>query len=271
MAGNVYERVYEQRGPRLGSLPVMIRGGSWASPCPLNLRTFDLCMQPMEAADRTVGFRCVVRTGPGLPSAAAEPLRMARSWRDAYVEAKERNVPILLSLHYDSCGQCDRVKVGLFRVPAFVRYVNENAVLAVGQVPWDAADDPHPEGADGRCTLYPELACHEHVDLFYEGLKRVAGFSVSPGNFILDPRVEEDVREAARWVLVGERELPKWGGGAETYVEKLKEAQAVLGQPLSREEWLKRSESRARETGGESGHEAEREGAGQRGGPSPSR
>ncbi len=239
MAGNVYERVYG--GGRRGGfdLPVMIRGGSWASPSPLNLRTFDLCMQPMEVADRTVGFRCVVREGTGLPQASAAMLRMARSWRDALTEARERNVPILLSLHYDTCGQCDRTKVGLFRDPEFVRWVNENAVLAVGQIPWDAMDDPHPEGADGRCTLYPGLACHEHIDLFYEGLRRVEGFVVSPGNFILDPRVDDDVRDAAKWVLIGERELPKWGGGGAIYVEKLKHAQQLLGASVPREEWLK--------------------------------
>ena len=81
MAGNVYERVYTRRGGG-PEMPVMIRGGSWASPSPLNLRTFDLCMQPMEVADRTVGFRCVVREGAGLPVAPTEKLRFAHSWRD---------------------------------------------------------------------------------------------------------------------------------------------------------------------------------------------
>jgi formylglycine-generating enzyme required for sulfatase activity len=263
-AGNVYERVYGG-GRGRGGLPTMIRGGSWASPHPLNLRTFDLCMQPMEVADRTVGFRCVVREGEGLPAADAtssggaaedgEALRMARSWRDAVTEARERNVPLLLSLQYDTCGQCDRIKVGLFRDPAFVSYCNENAVLAVGHIYWDGSDDPHPEGDDGRCPLYPQLSCHEHIDLFYEGLKRVEGFRISPGNFILDPRASDEAvegeggegsgevdRPAARWVLIEEGELPKWGGGAQTYVEKLREAQSVLGAAIPRAEWLRRQE-----------------------------
>src|SRR5688572_16932868 len=240
MAGNVYERVYSRRGGV--DMPTMIRGGSWASPSPLNLRTFDLCMQGMETADRTVGFRCVVRSGKGLPSATVpeETLRMARSWRDALAEARERNVPLLLSLQYDTCGQCDRLKVGLFRDPEFIRVVNADAVLALGQVPWDAGDDPHREGADGRCTLYPDLACHEHIDLFYEGLKRVEGFRISPGNFVLDPRVDDDVRDAAQWILIGEDEFPKGGVGAERFLAKLAEAQKELGEPVSREEWLSR-------------------------------
>jgi formylglycine-generating enzyme required for sulfatase activity len=244
MAGNVYERVYTRRGGG-AELPVMIRGGSWASPNPLNLRTFDLCMQPMEVADRTVGFRCVVREGVGLPTPPSEKLRFAHSWRDAYTEAHERNVPLMLSLQYDTCGQCDRTKVGLFRDPKFVHYVNEHAVMALGHVPGDASDDPHPEDADGNCTLYAGLACHEHIDLFYEGLKRVEGFVVSPGNFILDPRTDDESREPAKWILVDERELPKWGGGADIYVKKLEEAQQKLGAALSREEWLAKSRDAA--------------------------
>lgn len=235
MAGNVYERVHSPRGGR--ELPVMIRGGSWASPSPLNLRTFDLCMQPMEAADRTVGFRCVVREGSGLPTPPTEPLRMARTWGDALREARERNVPLLLSLQYDTCGQCDRTRVGLFRDREFIRFVNENAVLAVGQIPWDAADDPHPEDLDGRCTLYPGLSCLEHIDLFYEGLKRVEGFRISPGNFLLDPRVDDGAREAAKWILVGEDELPKSGMDAAIYLEKVKQAQAQLGAGVPRSRW----------------------------------
>jgi len=49
MAGNVYDRVLTQRGPH--AAPVMVKGGSWASPHPLNLRVLDLCMQPQEVAD----------------------------------------------------------------------------------------------------------------------------------------------------------------------------------------------------------------------------
>ncbi len=240
MAGNVYERVYAGGGRRGESLPVMIRGGSWASPHPLNLRTFDLCMQPMEVADRTVGFRCVVRRGAGLPIPPDEPLRFAHTWAAALAEARARNVPLLLSLQYDTCGQCDRTKVGLFRDPEFIRGCNERCVLAVGHVSNDGADDPHPENVDGGCTLYPGITCFEHIDLFYDGLKRVDGFSVSPGNFLLDPRTDDASLEPSEWILVGERELPKSGVGTAAYLTKIAEAQAKLGDPkMSHEEWLK--------------------------------
>lgn len=237
MAGNVYERVYSSRGG--GTSAAMIRGGSWASPHPLNLRTFDLCMQSMEVGDRTVGFRCVVRSGAGLPLPPSGPLRYARVWGDALREARERNVPILLSLQYDTCGQCDRTKVGLFRDPEFIRACNSEAVLVVGHAAHDGADDPHPEDASGECTLYAGVGCMEHIDLFYEGLKRVDFFRVSPGNFLLDPRTDDASRERIEWVLVEEDALPKSGVGTEAYVEQIRIAQAHLGEPkLNHEQWV---------------------------------
>ena len=237
MAGNVYERVYADG--RNGMVPVMIRGGSWASPHPLNLRTFDLCMQGMDAAERTVGFRCVVRSGAGLPAAPPEELRLAHSWQEARTEALARNVPILLSLQFDTCGQCDRTKVGLFMDPEFIKCCNEHCVVAVGQTPGDSQGSPHPVGIDGRCTVFPQLTCLEHIALFDEGIKRISAFVVSPGNFLLDPRVADDVDDTGRRILVDESELPKWGGGVEIYIAKIAEAQAKLGKPVDRDEWLR--------------------------------
>ena len=240
LAGNAYERVYpEAREGRISGFPVMIRGGSWASPHPLNLRTFDLCMQGMDVAERTVGFRCVVRAGAGLPAGPPEELRLAHDWDAALREARERNVPLLLSLHLDTCGQCDRTKVGLFMDPAFIRCCNERCVVVFGQEPGDAKEQPHPAGPDGRCPLFPQITCEEHEALFDTGLRWVEEFIVSPGNFLLDPRVTDEEPEVAKRILIGERELPKWGGGAEVYIAKIAEAQAKLGAPIDRETWLK--------------------------------
>jgi formylglycine-generating enzyme required for sulfatase activity len=239
MAGNVYERVWS--GTRWGrrDLPVMIRGASWASPHPMNLRTNCLCMQPMGVADRTVGFRCVVRSGPGLPPSTRERLRFARSWEEAREEAKARNCPILASLQYDTCGQCDRVRVGLFRDPAFIRFVNEHAVLIVGHKPGDAEDAPHTPGPDDACPLYPGLTCLDHHVIWDDLLPRVERFRISPGMFILDPRVE-DSRPRSERILVGEAALPKWGGGAEVYIARLKEAQARMGKGMAWSEWRRK-------------------------------
>ena len=59
MAGNVYERCWMRRGDR--RLPIMIKGGSWLSPHPINLRVLDMCVQGMPHAEASVGFRCVMK------------------------------------------------------------------------------------------------------------------------------------------------------------------------------------------------------------------
>ena len=40
-------------------------------------------------------------------------------------------------------------------------------------------------------------------------------------------------------ILIGERELPKWGGREEVYLAKIAEAQANLGEAIDRETWRK--------------------------------
>lgn len=236
MAGNVYERVWTTRsGSRA---PVMIRGASWASPSHLNLRTFDLCMQPMDVSDRTVGFRVVIRRRPELQrtDAASPALRLSRSWSRARDEARARNVPILALLHFDTCGQCDRTRVGYLADPDFVRYVNENAVVVVGQDPGDAELKPHMPDPQGRCPLWPGMTCITHMTNFSVLRSLVGGFRVSPGQFILDPRVD-DSRPVTERILIGEMRLPKWGGGTETFLEALQEAQRRMGEGVPRSRW----------------------------------
>ncbi|MGH7163158.1 MAG: SUMF1/EgtB/PvdO family nonheme iron enzyme, partial [Planctomycetota bacterium] len=153
MAGNVYDRVMV---PKRG--PVMVKGGSWLSPHPLNLRVLDLCMQPLEVAERSVGFRCAMDDPeperPLHPPAAPPALRLARSFEAAVAEARERRVPIFLTLLYDTCGQCDRTREQLYKDPRFVAYCNEKLVVALGHQPGHASMEPHPPNEDGSCPLY---------------------------------------------------------------------------------------------------------------------
>ena len=129
MAGNVYERVMMQRGGEIA--PTMIKGGSWLTPHPLNLRVLDLCVQPMGVAERSVGFRLVMadpEPDRATRKAAATPkLELAAGWKQAVEEAERRRVPIFLTLHFDTCGQCDRTRAQCFRDPRFV---------ASGEPPW---------------------------------------------------------------------------------------------------------------------------------------
>ena len=214
MAGNVYERV-EARG-----LPTMLKGGGWVTNHPLNLRVQDMCGQGMDAADQSVGFRCVMTVLPPV-------LRSAPDFQEGIEEARRRNVPVLLSLQYDTCGQCDRTRTQLFADPLFASYVSAHAVFLAGHAPGDAGEHPHPPGPDGACPLYPGLTCGQHEAIFSSGLSVVRTFRMSPGIFILDPRCEAgDPPE--KWILFGEADLPKGGFGAETYVARLKAAQAKL-------------------------------------------
>ncbi len=211
MAGNAYERVMA------GGRPVMIKGGSWLTPHPLNLRVLDLCMQPMEVAEGSVGFRCAMRDPePARATRERETpavLRLATGWEEAVAEAGKRNVPILLSLQFDTCGQCDRTRAQLFRDPRFVAYCNEHIVVAVGHKPGHAEGDPHPENADGTCPLYLGLQCWQHEAVFNRALPVIGRFEVSPGNFVLAPD--------GKTILVRERDLPKWGDPVQQYLDAL--------------------------------------------------
>ncbi|HEX5135451.1 MAG TPA: SUMF1/EgtB/PvdO family nonheme iron enzyme [Planctomycetota bacterium] len=225
MAGNAYDRVLTR------GLPVMLKGGSWLSPHPLNLRVLDLCMQPMEVADGSVGFRCAVDDPepdrePRKPEVKAT-LRLAKSWDLAVKEARERRVPIFLSLQHDTCGQCDRMRAQLFTDPRFVAFCNERLVVAFGMDPKDAEFDPHPENEDGSCPLMPGIDCIDHMEIYRDGLFVVRVFRVSPGNFLLDPfACENDAGEKA--ILVGEADLPKSGVGVDAYLAAFARAEAAL-------------------------------------------
>jgi formylglycine-generating enzyme required for sulfatase activity len=256
MAGNVYERVFTQRdGERL---PVMIKGGAWVTAHPLNLRVLDLCMQGMDAAEQSVGFRCMIwesaladalppevpRPGPILP--APPPLKrappppslvLAGDFFAGLEEARERNCVILLSLHLDTCGQCDRTREECLTDPALVKHLNEACVTVLGQEPGDAGPHPHPPLPDGGCPLFPGLSCTAHETIFREALTAVRHFVVSPGNFILTPHAQPRA-EPEDWILVGELELSKNGDGAEGALEKLRQAQERLGPFLKRDEYL---------------------------------
>jgi len=230
MAGNAYERVVVDRGEGV-AMPVMLKGGSWLSPHPLNLRVLDQCMQPMEAVERSVGFRCVMADPePGRTTRKPEPratLRLATSWDEAVAEAKRRGVPIFLSLQVDTCGQCDRTRAELFTDPRFVAYCNEKLVVAVGHEPGQGWLDPHPANEDGTCPLYPGLECWQHVKLMRDALKVVERFTVSPGMFVLDPgKCAPGAGRAA--MLVTEFDLPKWGNPVDIYLAAFERARAAL-------------------------------------------
>jgi len=235
MAGNVYERVaMPGRRTRDGEpMPVMIKGGSWVSPHPLNLRVLDLCVQPMGVAERSVGLRCVMADPE--PERASRTtsvpprLKLATDFDAAVAEAKRRHVPVFLSLLFDTCGQCDRTRAQCYTDPRFVAYCNANMVVVMGHDPGDAMDEPHATGESGACPLYPGLTCEQHERMYTRGLGVVGTFTVSPGNFVLHPDKAAKGAGAAA-LLAGERDLPKWGNAVETYLEVFERCREALRQ-----------------------------------------
>ncbi len=225
MAGNAYDRVMTR------GMPVMIKGGSWLSPHPLNLRVLDLCMQPMEAAEGSVGFRCAMddpepERAPRVAE-SAPALKLAHTWKEAVETARARRVPIFLTLHHDTCGQCDRMRAQLFKDPRFVAFCNERLVVAFGMDPKDAEFDPHPENADGSCSQVDGISCVDHQEIYRDGLFVVRVFVVSPGNFVLDPFACEK-NAGPKAILVPERELPKSGTAVDAYLAAFARAEAAL-------------------------------------------
>ena len=233
MAGNAYDRVLVPGRPGGEPVPAMLKGASWLSPNPLNLRVLDLCMQPPSVADRSVGFRCAMDDPE--PDRAprsvdeAPVLRIARDFDAAVAEARARRVPLFLSLLHDTCGQCDRTIAQCYRDPRFVAWCNEHAVVVLGHQPWDAEDRPHPARADGSCTIHGGITCREHEELYRRGLAVVGGFRTSPGNFILDPRrTEKGAGKEA--ILVPEEALAKWGDDVEGTLAALAKAASAMDE-----------------------------------------
>jgi formylglycine-generating enzyme required for sulfatase activity len=231
MAGNAYERVFGE-GPRANA-PVVIKGGSWLSPHPLNLRVLDLCVQGMDAVEGSVGFRCVMDDPePDRPPTKPpeEPvLRLVPKFDIAVQLARSRRVPIFMALLYDTCGQCDRTREQVFKDPRFVAYANEHLVVVIGHAPGDAQLDPHPPREEGSCPLYPGLTCDQHEILYARGLEVVGGFQVSPGCFLLHPdRIEKGA--GAKALLVSEARFPKGGADVEGFLKAFEEGRKALAE-----------------------------------------
>lgn len=251
MAGNVYDRCYWFETPediKPDAVPRMIRGGSWVSPHWANLRCIDRCAQPMDAAEGSVGFRCLIRD-PAVLKAVGEGSRPVLRIHDdvdtAFKEAAARNVPIFLFLSYETCGQCDRTRAQVFTDKRFIEYMNEHAVVLAGQDPGDGRDDPV-EPAEGPSLLYPGCRAEKlqaTFDYFCRAVnvkvvpKRISEFRISPGQFALNPHLELH-EEPDDMILIAEEHLRKSGDDPMGIIEQLKNAQALLGEGQSRDDFL---------------------------------
>ena len=111
----------------------------------------------------------------------------------------------------------------LFRARRFVAYANEHLVVLVGHHVGDAALFSRKDKDPPR--LYEGIDDVDLQAIFRRGLHTVGTFVVSPGNFLLDPF---KTARPAEVVLVGEADLPKWGGGVERYLAAFESARKQI-------------------------------------------
>jgi hypothetical protein len=259
MAGNTYSRAYWEAEPTAdpqleGRLPTMLKGGAWVSPNWWNLRCVCRCGQGMDAMDGSVGLRVAVRDPDVLRHfAPPEPqLRVHTSTAEAFLEAEMRNVPVLLYLGYERCGQCDRLQAQLFKDPEFVAYCNANLVVLIGHHTRDFNDLPKtPLAPDGVFFAHTNAYLADMYQVFEDfSIRRdpmlgplpdhVAMFTISPALFLLNPH-RRLIRDPEDAVLAGERDLwslKSGGTDPEHWQPHFERAQAALGPSLTREQYL---------------------------------
>ncbi|MCL4730778.1 MAG: formylglycine-generating enzyme family protein [Planctomycetes bacterium] len=251
MAGNVYERVYpfeREQDIKPGEPPIMIKGGSWATTHWANVRAVDQDFQRMDTAESTVGFRTVIRDPAVLAAlgVTSRPvLRIYDEIKPALEEAAKRNVPVFLFLSFDTCGQSDRTRAGIFGDERFITWMNENVVVLAGHHPGDSANAPV-DDPEGPSVMYPGCRAEKLRAVYSElceviDIKRwpqaVWDFKQSPGQFALNPH--EDLFDSVDdMILVGEDGFPKGGEDVQQYLDALARAQKELGPGQSRADYL---------------------------------
>jgi hypothetical protein len=97
-------------------------------------------------------------------SAYAKPpvdgVHWAKTWEDAVKEAKERNVPIMVTFHKDNCPRCTGMDSSVYNQKEFIaasrRWVNVycNKDTGHGTVKIDGKE---------MCKLCPSITCDDHV------------------------------------------------------------------------------------------------------------
>ena len=118
-------------------------------------------------------------------------------------------------------------------------------MLLVGHNPGHGVDDPI-EPEEGSSILYPGCQAEnlrETFDYFCYTVntrvvpKQISEFSISPGEFVLNPHLELQERPD-QMVLVGEADLPKSGNDPTAFIDALKRAQDELGTGQTRTDFL---------------------------------
>jgi thioredoxin-related protein len=97
---------------------------------------------------------------PAFAKPPVDGIHWAKSWDEAIKEAKERNVPILVTFHKDNCPRCTGMDSSVFNQKDFIAasrrwvcvYCNKDT--GHGTVKVDGKD---------MCKICPSITCEEHV------------------------------------------------------------------------------------------------------------
>ncbi|MFQ5653763.1 MAG: hypothetical protein ACE5GW_03410 [Planctomycetota bacterium] len=128
------------------------------------------------------------------PSRAGPGILWRGSLDEALVEARERNVPLLLFVLADGSPESAGIAAGLFREPAFVELLNEQTVplIAHGDAGNGAAGHAPIEITEARggrklrrCPLYPGIPCAAHRRIDREARARIE-VRVAPAALLVD-------------------------------------------------------------------------------------
>lgn len=169
---------------------------------------------------------------------ADEPaIEWARSWDDAFREAKQRNVPIFLAFLKDGCPGSTALLGTTFRDPMVVAYLNEVAVplaahtadVGMSHEPEEVVD-PKTGAKSYRCPIYKTITCTDHNYIHSQALDLI------------------EVKETPKCFVLGPDGKPVDGTGEvrgskpKEIVEALRRTQKKIGRPLSRSTYRKAME-----------------------------
>lgn len=128
---------------------------------------------------------------------AEESVRWRRTYADALLEARLRNVPVLVTRHKDGCGRCERMHRSVILNKDFIAWSHDALVCFIAH---NELGHPEEEATDSygnkvkRCTRYPGLECRDHIDAAVdidtargEGLVKVPFLELCPNTWLVAP------------------------------------------------------------------------------------
>jgi hypothetical protein len=128
---------------------------------------------------------------------ASENVRWRRTYTDALLEARLRNLPILVTRHKDGCGRCERMHRNVILNKDFIAWSHDALVCFIAH---NELGHPEEETTDSygnkvkRCTRYPGLECRDHIDAAVDidtargdGLVKVPFLELCPNTWLVAP------------------------------------------------------------------------------------